>query len=148
MQTGKGARQVEHTTVSLAQGMHFVGDVEGFRVDTDADEGFGGAGCGPQPLRLLLLGVAGCTAMDVISILRKKRQRVMGLEVEARGSRVDEHPRVYDGVELVYRIRGERVDPKAVERAIELSETRYCPAIAMVGKAAGIRSRYEIEEAD
>ena len=148
MQTGKGARRVEHATVSLAQGMHFVGDVEGFRVDTDADEGFGGAGCGPQPLRLLLLGVAGCTAMDVISILRKKRQRVMGLEVEARGSRVDEHPRVYDGVELVYRIRGERVDPKAVERAIELSETRYCPAIAMVGKAAGIRSRYEIEEAD
>jgi putative redox protein len=84
--------------------------------------------------------------MDVISILRKKRQRVSGLEVEACGSRVDEHPKVYSAIEIVYRVRGEGVDPKAVERAIELSETRYCPAIAMVGQAARIESRYEIEE--
>ncbi len=146
MQTDDGDRQVESASVSLADGMHFVGDIDGFRVDTDADEGFGGAGRGPQPLRYLLLGVAGCTAMDVVSILRKKRQRVSGLEVEARGSRVDEHPRVYDAIEVVYRVRGERVDTKAVERAIELSEGRYCPAIAMIGKAAGIHSRYEIEE--
>ena len=147
MQTDSGARQVESASVSLADGMHFVGDIGGFRVDTDAEEDFGGAGHGPQPLRFLLFGVAGCTAMDVISILRKKRQRVSGLEVEARGSRVDEHPRVYDTIEVVYRVRGKGVDPKAVERAIELSEGRYCPAIAMVGEAADIRSRYEIEEA-
>ena len=99
-------------------------------------------------MRFLLFGVAGCTAMDVISILRKKRQQVSGLEVEARGSRVDEHPKIYETIEVVYRVRGKVVDPKAVERAIELSETRYCPAIAMVGKAARIESRYEIEEAD
>ena len=148
MQIDDTARRVENVTVKLESGMHFVGDAGGFRVDTDANESFGGAGGGPQPLRLLLLGVAGCTAMDVISILRKKRQRVSGLEVEARGSRVDEHPRVYDAIEVVYRVRGRGVDPKAVERAIELSESRYCPAIAMVGKAAGIDSRYEIEEAD
>ena len=84
--------------------------------------------------------------MDVISILRKKRQQISGLEVEARGSRVDEHPKVYGAIELVYRVRGKGVDPKAVERAIELSETRYCPAIAMVGQAASIESRYEIED--
>jgi putative redox protein len=82
--------------------------------------------------------MAGCTAMDVISILRKKRQ-----EVEVRGSRVEEHPKVYDGVEILYKVRGKEVDPKAVERAIELSEERYCPAIAMIGKAARITSRYE-----
>ena len=146
MRTDDTARDVENASVTLEGGMHFVGEVGGFRVDTDADESFGGAGCGPQPLRLLLLGVAGCTAMDVISILRKKRQRVSGLEVEARGSRVDDHPKVYGVIEIVYRVRGERVDPKAVERAIALSETRYCPAIAMVGQAARIESRYEIEE--
>jgi len=140
------ARRVENAPVSLENGMHFVGDIDGFRVDTDADEGFGGAGGGPQPLRFLLLGVAGCTAMDVTSILRKKRQRVSGLEVEARGSRVDEHSKVYYTIEVIYRAKGKGVDPRAVERAIELSETRYCPAIAMIGKAAGIDSRYEIEE--
>ena len=147
MRTDGPARHVENASVTLGSGMHFVGEVGGFRMDTDADASFGGAGCGPQPLRLLLLGVAGCTAMDVISLLRKKRQQVSGLEVEARGSRVDEHPRVYDTIEVVYRVGGKGVDPKAVERAIELSEGRYCPAIAMVGEAADIRSRYEIEEA-
>lgn len=83
----------------------------------------------------------------MISILRKKRQEVSGLEVEVRGDRAGEHPMVYDGIEIVYRVRGDGLDPKAVERAIELSETRYCPAIAMIGKAAEISSRYEIEEA-
>lgn len=97
-------------------------------------------------MSLLLLGLAGCTAMDVISILRKKRQRVTGLAVEARGRQAEEHPRVYESVEVVYVIRGEDLDPRAIERAIELSETRYCPAIAMLGETAEISSRYEIEE--
>jgi putative redox protein len=146
MRTDDEARKVEDASVALVDGMHFSGDIDGVGVDTDADESFGGTQAGPQPLRLLLLGVAACTAMDVISILRKKRQRVSGLEVEARGKRVDEHPKVYEAIEIVYRVRGTGVDPGAVERAIELSETRYCPAIAMVGKAAGISSRFEIEE--
>jgi putative redox protein len=140
-------RAVESASVALAEGMHFIGAIDGFRVDLDAEESVGGRGAGTQPLRLLLLGMAGCTAMDVISILRKMRQRVSGLEVEVRGGRSDEHPKVYDGIEIVYRVRGEKVDPKAVERAIELSETRYCPAIAMIGEVAEINSRYEIEEA-
>lgn len=139
-------RKVEGVSVALAEGMHFVGEIDGFRMDLDAEEDVGGQGAGAQPLRLLLLGMAGCTAMDVISILRKKRQQVSGLEVEVRGSRVDEHPRVYDGIEVVYRVRGRAVDPKAVERAIELSETRYCPAIAMIGEVAKVTNRYEIEE--
>jgi putative redox protein len=84
--------------------------------------------------------------MDVISILRKKRQRVSGFGVEARGSRVDEHPKVYDAIEVVYKVSVRGVDPKAVESAIELSGSRYCPVIAMVGKAADISRRVEIEE--
>jgi putative redox protein len=139
-------RTVESACVALAEGMHFVGDVDGFRIDLDAEEDFGGRSVGTQPLRLLLLSIAGCTAMDVLSILRKKRQQVSGLEVGVQGNRVDEHPRVYDRVEIIYRVKGTGVDPKAVERAIELSETRYCPAIAMLQRAAEIASRYEIEE--
>ena len=91
------------------------------------------------------MSLASCTAMDVISILRKKRQEVTDLTVDVRGSRV-EHPRVYDRIEVVYRVRGKGVDPRALERAIELSETRYCPVIAIVGKSADISCRYEIEE--
>ena len=139
-------RTLETASVTLTEGMHFVGDIDGLHVDLDAEEQVGGRGAGIQPLRLLLLGMAGCTAMDMISILRKKRQAVSGLEVEVQGSRVDEHPRVYDSIEVVYRVRGKQVSPKAVERAIELSETRYCPAIAMIGEAAQVTNRYEIEE--
>jgi putative redox protein len=139
-------QNIENASVALAEGMHFVGEIDGFRTDTDAREEAGGVGAGPEPLRLLLLSLASCTAMDVISILRKKRQEVTDLTVDVRGSRVDAHPRVYDRIEVIYRVRGKGVDAKALERAIELSETRYCPVIAMVSKAAGIRSRYEIEE--
>ena len=78
METNNKTQEVENTSVTLAAGMHFAGDIDGFRVDTDTSESFGGTDAGPQPLRFLLLGVAGCTAMDVISILRKKRQWVSG----------------------------------------------------------------------
>ncbi len=146
METNDETQKVENASVTLDDHMHFVGDIDGFRVDLDAEENVGGTGAGAQPLRLVLLGMAGCTAMDVISILRKKRQQVSGLEVEVRGSRVNEHPKVYDAIEVVYRVRGKGVDPNAIERAIELSETRYCPAIAMIGEVAEVTSRYEIEE--
>lgn len=132
--------------VTLDNGMHLIGDIDGYRIDLDADASAGGHGAGTRPMRLLLLGMAGCTAMDVISILRKKREQVSGLRVEVRGRRADEHPRVYEAFEVVYYVRGAGLSQNAVERAIELSETRYCSAMAMLGKAAAITSRYEIEE--
>ena len=98
-------------------------------------------------MRLLLLSIAGCTAMDVIAILRKKRQQVSGLHVDVEGHRADQHPRVYRRLEVTYRVRGANIDPEAVRRAIELSETRYCSAMAMVRGVAEIASRFEIEEA-
>lgn len=146
MEADSDTQNVESASVSLVDGMHFAGDIDGFRVDLDAAESVGGRDAGTEPLRLLLLGMAGCTAMDVISILRKKRQHVSGLEVEVRGSRADVHPRVYDGIEIIYRVRGKEVNSQALNRAIELSETRYCPAIAMISEVAEVTSRYEIEE--
>lgn len=127
-------------------GMHFVGEVDGFSVDLDADEGVGGMNAGASPLHLLLLSIAGCTAMDVVSILRKKREQVTGLSVEVQGKQRAEHPKVYESIEMLYRVRGRGVDPKAADRAIELSQTKYCPVIAMLGETAKITSSYEIEE--
>ena len=145
METENKDQEPETASATLVEGMHFVGNIEGFRWDLDAS-GDVGVGAGPQPHRLLLLALAGCTGMDVISILRKKRQQVSGLSVEVQGSRADQHPRVYTRIEVLYRVRGQNVDPRAVARAIELSVTRYCPVIAMLGKVAEVTTSYAVEE--
>lgn len=101
---------------------------------------------GPTPMELLLIGLAGCTAMDVVSILQKKREPLSGLEVEVTAERSDEHPRVYTRAHLEYVVRGRGISPRAVERAIELSQTKYCSAAAMLGKVATITTSYRIVE--
>lgn len=146
METENKDQEVETASATLVSGMHFVGEIDGFRMNLDAEESVGGVGAGPQPHRLLLEALAGCTAMDVISILRKKRQQVSGLSVQVQGSRADQHPRVYTHINVLYRVRGNNVDPQAVERAIELSKTRYCPVIGMLGKVAEVTTRYEVEK--
>src|SRR5713226_727346 len=146
MDTANNDQELESASVTLVDGLHFAGDIDGVRIDLDAEENVGGVGAGPQPHRLLLLAMASCTAMDVISILRKKRQQVSGLSVQVQGSRADQHPKVYTRFEVLYRVRGTNIDPRAVERSIELSTTRYCPVIGMLGKVAPVTTRYEIEE--
>src|SRR2546421_7960695 len=146
MNTANNDQELESASVTLVDGLHFAGDIGGVRIDLDAEENVGGMGAGPQPHRLLLLAMAGCTAMDVLSILRKKRQQVDGLSVEVQGSRADQHPRVYTRFEVLYRVRGTHIDPQAVARAIELSVIRYCPVIAMRGKLAEVSTRYRGEE--
>lgn len=102
----------------------------------------------PHPMQLILIGMMGCTTMDVISILQKKRQPFTGLRVTARAERADEHPRVFTKIHLEYIVQGKGVDPKAVERAIELSHTKYCPGVAMLGKTAEITSSYQLQDAE
>jgi putative redox protein len=145
MDTANNDQELESASVTLVDGLHFAGDIGGIRIDLDAEESVGGVGAGPQPHRLLLLAMAGCTAMDVRSILRKKRQQVSGLSVEVQGSRADQHPRVYTRFEVLYKVRGTNIDPQAVARAIELSTTRYCPVIGLLGKVAPVTTRYIIE---
>ena len=86
--------------------------------------------------------------MDVISILKKKRQDVTGFEVRAHGLRADDHPKVFTDITLEYVVRGHSVDPKAVERSIELSETKYCSAMGMLKKAANITTTFRVEDAE
>src|SRR5256886_9891911 len=145
MDTANNVQEMESASGTLVDGLPFAGDIGGVRIDLDAEEHVGGVGAGPQPHRLLLLAMAGCTAMDVLSILRKKRQQVDGLSVEVQGSRADQHPRFYTRFDVLYRVRGIHIDPQAVERAIELSTTRYCPVIGLLGKVAEVATRYEIE---
>ena len=97
-----------------------------------------------QPLELLLVGLGGCTAMDVVSILQKKRQPFTSLHVNVTGERATEHPKTYTRIHLEYVVTGDSVDPRAVERSIELSQTKYCPATAMLGKAAHLTSSFRI----
>ena len=101
---------------------------------------------GLSPMGLVVGGLAGCTAMDIMSIMQKKRQNVTFFEVEVEGIQVDEHPRVYNDITIVYRFKGEDLSEKAIERAIELSITRYCPVHAMLHDVADIKTRYEILE--
>jgi putative redox protein len=114
-------------------------------LDTIAEEG---GGTGFSPMELALVSLAGCTAMDVISILKKKRQDVTGFEVRVHGLRTDDHPRIFTDITLEYVARGHGVDPKAIERAIELSETKYCSVAGMLKKAANITTTFRVEEAE
>ncbi len=98
---------------------------------------------GPKPIELALLALGGCTAFDVISILRKKRQVVTGYEVEVQAEQRSEPPNYFTQVQIKHRLHGS-IDPEAVKHAIELSETKYCSVGAMISKTARIESTFEI----
>ena len=128
--------------------MSFEGSAaSGFTLPLGTDPAVGGDNDGFRPMELLAIGLAGCTAMDVVSILQKKRQNVTGFEVRIDTERAQEHPKVFTHVKVEYVIDGHQVDPVAVERAIELSLTKYCPAQAMLAKAVKIEHTYLINEA-
>jgi putative redox protein len=97
-------------------------------------------------MELIAIGLAGCTAMDVISILSKKRQEVSVFETLVHAERASEHPKVFTHVTIEYLLEGRNIDPAAVERAIELSAKKYCPAQAMLEKAVMIEHKYTIKE--
>lgn len=108
-------------------GMQFVGRADsGHAVVMDAAAASGGTDSAVRPSELLVIGLAGCTGMDVISILRKKRQPVTGLEVVVHAEQAPDHPKRFTAMTVEYRVSGPGVDPAAVRRAIELSETTYC----------------------
>ena len=127
--------------------MTFTGEAEsGYTIPLGTDPAVGGDNDGLRPLELLAIGLAGCTAMDVISILQKKRQDVTDFEVKVHAERAAEHPKVFTHIMVEYLITGREVEPAAVERAIELSETKYCPAQAMLAKACTIEHKYTLIE--
>ncbi len=99
---------------------------------------------GVSPMEMLLLGMAGCSGIDVIHILEKKRFIPEKFEIRVRGKRADDHPRVYTEIEIEYLLWAQDINPKALEQAIRLSEDKYCSASAMLSKSANIRSSYRL----
>ena len=117
-----------------------------FEVPLGASPRVGGDDDGFRPLELLAIGLAGCTAMDVISILRKKRQEVNSFEVKVHAERSDEHPKVFTHLAIEYIISGKDISRTAVDRAVELSANEYCPAQAMLNQVAPMEMKVTILE--
>jgi len=127
--------------------MHFIGTAgSGLTVHVDSNPVVGGQGEGLRPTELVAIGLAGCTAMDVISILRKKREKVSGLEVSVDIDRAETHPKIFTDINVHYVATGHDISPAALERAIELSETKYCTVSAMLQKSSNITTSFEIVE--
>jgi putative redox protein len=126
----------------------FVGwDAAGHGIVMDTPSDGKGEGSGVRPVELVLYGLAGCTAIDVVSILRKKREDVRGIEITVTGEQeIQEYPHYYKRIELEYVVSGVDVKPESVARAIELSETKYCAVKGMFGPQVEIVTRYRVEE--
>lgn len=120
----------------------------GHTLRMDADSTSGGADSGARPMELIGIGLAGCTGMDVISILAKKKQAISKFEVNFHGERATDHPKVFTSGVIEYLVHGTNVDETAVLRAIELSVEKYCPAQAMLGRVFPIRLIYKIFDAE
>jgi len=125
--------------------MTFTGTADtGFKLPLGASPDVGGDNDGFRPIELMAISLAGCTAMDVISIMRKKRQEVTSFEVKVQAERAEEHPRVITHAEILYEVSGSKITEKALVRSIELSATRYCPAQAMLNQVFPIELKYRI----
>ena len=135
--------------VTWQQGLHFSGTAaSGFQVPLGTDEELGGANDGFRPLELMAVSLAGCTAMDVISILKKKQQVVTAFEVTVQADQAQEFPKVFTRALITYLVTGHRLQETAVRRSIELSATKYCPAQSMLGKVVPMELRYEVYEGE
>jgi putative redox protein len=135
-------------SVTLVDGMQFVAETgSGHSFVVDGTPDVGGRDSGPRPFELLAAGLAGCTAMDAISLLRKMQQKVTGLKVHVSSDRATEHPKKFLSIHIEYTVVGYGLAEDRVARAIELSETKYCPAMASLRPGAPITSSFTILEA-
>lgn len=133
--------------ITLQEDLYFTAVPDsGYVINMESSPPEGQARRGASPMELLMVSLAGCTAMDVVSILRKKRQNMTGFEIRIHGDRAADHPRRFTDFELEYIVKGVGIDPSAVERAIQLSTESYCSVHVMLEKAAHIRTRFTIVE--
>jgi putative redox protein len=141
---------VNKVTVTWKDGMYFEGETPNFPgvIPLDSDESVGGQGLGHRPLKMLLVSLGGCMAMDVVSILRKKRQEFTHFQVTFETRQRDEHPKSYTEITMHFTAGGPNISEEALARALELSYTKYCPVNAMLQDAVDIRYTYEIIEAE
>lgn len=132
--------------VNWSGDMAFDVDVNGFNLKIDATEAVGGKNGGPRPKPLILVALGGCTGMDVVSILKKMRIEPEYFNVEVSGEMTEEHPKYYDKIHIRYVFRGENLPMEKLEKAVNLSQDRYCGVSAMLSKAATITHEIVVED--
>lgn len=133
--------------IKHVEGMTFIGEATtGHAVVIDGGKERGGRDTGFRPMEMLLLGLGGCTAIDVKMMLEKSRQDVTDCVIEVNGERADAVPAVFEKIHVHYKVTGRNLSDKHVQRAVELSSTKYCSASIMLGKSAEMTHSYEIIE--
>jgi putative redox protein len=123
-------------------GMAFETEMNGHKIVVDADDSVGGHDLGPRPKGLMMVALAGCTGMDVVSILKKMRVNLNYFNVRVEGNLTEEHPKQYDAMKLIYEFGGENLDQEKLKKAIDLSMERYCGVSAVYKKI--MEMSYEI----
>ena len=136
-----------NVSVNWVDGMLMVGKSHsGHSITMDGPPEIGGDNLGVRPMEMLLLGVAGCTMIDVVTTLKKMRPELTPCETKLSAERADEHPKVFTDIHIQFIVKGQDLDPKKVEKAITLSAEKYCSASIMLGKTASITHDFEIVE--
>ncbi len=131
---------------NLKGNMGFEMDLDGHKFITDASEEIGGNDLGPRPKQLLLVGLIGCTGIDVMSILKKMKVEPDDLNIEVEADNTEEHPKVYENIHLTFNFKGKNLPREKIERAVALSQERYCGVSAMLKKATSVTYDIVIEE--
>ncbi|MBM4141953.1 MAG: OsmC family protein [Nitrospira sp.] len=134
-----------HAIVTYIQGLQFAGEASsGHAIVMDGDPEVGGHDTGLRPMELLLVGLGGCSGMDVISILRKKKQDVTGLKINLKGQKAENHPKKFTDILIEFIVSGRNISEEAVKRAVELSMYKYCSVKATLEGTAKINFNYKI----
>ncbi len=132
-------------SVKYIKGMHFQGEGSTkVMTNIDASVTAGGTGHGTNPMELLLMAIAGCSGMDIVSILEKMKVKFLRFETTVEGERASDHPRVFIDIEVVYKFWGESLSEDKLQRAAQLSMEKYCSVANMIDKAANLTYRIEI----
>jgi len=134
-------------TVRWHEGMSFIAETgSGHLVAMDGAPDAGGRNLAPRPMELLLAGTGGCTAFDIVLILKRGRHDVSGCEVKLQAERAETDPKVFTRINMHFAVSGRNLKPEAVERAVKLSAEKYCSASLMLGKTAAISHSFEVVE--
>ncbi|MGB9715337.1 MAG: OsmC family protein [Thermodesulfovibrionales bacterium] len=134
-----------HAKVTYTNGLQFIGEASsGHAIVMDGDPSVGGRNSGLRPMELLLVGLGGCTGMDVISLMRKKQQDVTGLEINIDGQKSENYPKKFTDINIEFIVKGKNISEDALKRSIELSMTKYCSVKASLEGSAKINYSYKI----
>jgi len=134
--------------VKLVDGITFVAESgSGHAMVMDGSPEVGGRNLGPRPMEMLLMGAGGCSAIDVVMILRKARQPIVDCVVELEAERAPEDPKVFTRIHMHYIVTGKGLNPAQVEKAIRLSKEKYCSATIMLSRTAEVTADFEVREA-